>query len=46
MRKSLVALALCAGLLLPVLGHAQSVYVPLTSIPGDGTVLELIESPD
>ena len=42
MRKFLVALALAAGQLIPVAAQAQSLYVPLTSIPGDGTVLELV----
>ena len=42
MRKFLVALALCAGHFIAVTAQAQSLYVPLTSVPGDGTVLELV----
>jgi hypothetical protein len=43
MRRFLAALAVCVGYCLTIGSvQAQNLYVPLTSRPGDGTVLELV----
>jgi hypothetical protein len=42
MRRFLAALTACAGLIPTIGAQAQNLYIPLTSYPGDGTVLEVV----
>ncbi len=42
MRRFLAAVTACAAYFVAVGAQAQSLYVPLTSYPGDGTILELV----
>jgi len=43
MRKPILPLTICAALAMSIAAaQAQHLYVPLTSYPGDGTILELV----